>query len=87
MSDMLQLFQMHPDRRSTIQNATGIDMVQGSVLDQCKGVFWELQNVELVAYRKLKEAEKLVVVEQVKFKNMAYRRDIGGQLVNQCRSV
>lgn len=52
------IFQMHPDRRGTIKDATGIDMAHDSIIDQCKGVFWELQNVELVAYRKLKEAEK-----------------------------
>jgi len=51
------IFQMHPDRRGTIKEATGIDMAHDSVLDQCKGAFWELQNVEVTAYAKLKAAE------------------------------
>lgn len=51
------IFQMHPDRRTTIKEATDIDMARASIIDQCKGAIWELQHIELVALREIKKAE------------------------------
>lgn len=51
------LFQMHPDRRNVIWEGSHHDMKHGDITEQCKGALWELQHVELLAHRKLKDAE------------------------------
>jgi hypothetical protein len=51
------LFQMHPDRRSVIWDAVKCNMKSGDIEEQCRGALWELQHVELRAYRMIKAAE------------------------------
>jgi hypothetical protein len=51
------LFQMHPDRRAVVWDGAKCNMKSGDVEEQCRGALWELQHVELRAYRKIKASE------------------------------
>ncbi|MCJ2031299.1 phage tail tip lysozyme [Methylobacterium sp. J-043] len=44
-------FQHHPDRRAAIQRALGIDISNGTHLDQLRGAYWEFQGGDAQAAR------------------------------------
>lgn len=53
----LGLFQHHPDRRTKIKAATGIDIMSSRPEDQVDSALWELDNTEIKAGKRLRAAK------------------------------